>query len=317
VTEQKTTSKLTTRRIITGLIAIFAIVASCWYILRGFQWAEVGKLLGNMNVGCFALGVFALNIPYWHLRALRWRVLLQDCGRRIPYRVLHIATVVGVAIAPFTPAQLGEGLKVELLRRYGDISRETGYATFVVERVVDLGLLLVLGALAVVAHFPMPMNLRVLLWVALLGLAIAVVVLWRMPLPDRFAAFRAEMKAGLQNPSRTACVLGLSLLGWIVVAVGWQIILMSIGVRLSIFDVFGFMASSTVMLVLSFVPAGVGIWEAGGSLLLEMTGVQRAQAQAGALVLRLFGLATLLLAGARWAWWRWRQPRRASILPHD
>jgi uncharacterized membrane protein YbhN (UPF0104 family) len=304
--EKKTTPQPSWKRLLTGLIAISAIVASCWYILRGFQWTEVGKLLANMDVGCFVLGVLALNIPYWHIRTLRWRVLLQDSGRRIPYRVLHIATVVGVAIGPWTPAQVGEGLKVELLRRYGDISRETGYATFVVERVVDLGLLLGLGALAVASHFPMPGNLRVLLWLALLGLVIAVVVLWRMPLPARLAAFRAEMQSGLENPNRTVRVLGLSVLGWIVVAVGWQIMLMSIGIELSILDLFGFMASSTVMLILSFVPAGVGVWEAGGSFLLEMTGVPRAKAQAGALVLRLFGLATLLQAGARWAWWRWR-----------
>ncbi|MFT5130552.1 MAG: uncharacterized membrane protein YbhN (UPF0104 family), partial [Rhodothermales bacterium] len=174
------------------------------------------------------------------------------------------------------------------------------------ERVIDLTLLLGLGAVAVAVHVPVPDNLRVMLWVAMLGLAFLALALWRLPLPGRAGTMQADIRRSLRSPRSTAMVLLLSLLGWIVVAFGWQVILMSIGVQLSIFDLFGFMASSTMMLILSFVPAGIGVWEAGGSFLLEATGLPRAQAQAGVLVLRLFGLATLLLAGARWAWWRWR-----------
>lgn len=303
---QNTTSKPGAWRLITGLIAISVIIASCWYILRGFEWREVGALFAEMDVGCFVFGVLALNIPYWHLRTLRWRVLLQNSGVSVPYRVLHIATVVGVAIAPVTPAQAGEALKVELLRKYGHMDRQTGYGTFIVERVIDLTLLLGLGAVAVAVHVPVPDNLRVMLWVAMLGLAFLALALWRLPLPGRAGTMQADIRRSLRSPRSTAMVLLLSLLGWIVVAFGWQVILMSIGVQLSIFDLFGFMASSTMMLILSFVPAGIGVWEAGGSFLLEATGLPRAQAQAGVLVLRLFGLATLLLAGARWAWWRWR-----------
>ena len=306
------------KKLLTTVVAIVAVGASLWYLARGFKWPEVWGLLKQMHLGWFVLGVWVANVPYWHVRALRWWLLMRRCGEDPPYRKLHLATMMGVAFAPVTPGQVGEAMKVEMLHRSSGTGRAAGYGTHLVERVFDLGVLLTFGLLgAASGTFPALADLAWLMWLGLAGILAGFAVFCKVTLPGRIGEFQGKVRGWLAHLPTTLAVGALSLLGWTIVAFGWQLVLRSIGLELSVLHLFGFMAAGTVMLILSFVPAGVGVWEAGGSLLLMATGVSEVEAQAGALTLRLYSFATLLLATGIWLCRRTARATASSLQSED
>ncbi len=76
------------------------------------------------------------------------------------------------------------------------------------------------------------------------------------------------------------------------------------------------MSIITLIAVLSVIPGGLGISEAGSAHLLMRFGVATASAEAGALALRSYTLIALALAVIHYAAWKLlRRPKRSVVSP--
>lgn len=104
-------------------------------VVRGVDWSELGHALLNARPLPLAGVVLASIAAYW-VRAQRWGKLLAPLGR-VRGADLFSATMVGFACS-FVVPRSGELIRPWLISRRHAVTTSAGFATIVVERLLDL-----------------------------------------------------------------------------------------------------------------------------------------------------------------------------------
>jgi uncharacterized membrane protein YbhN (UPF0104 family) len=293
------------KKTIKRVIAAVIFSASVWYVAASFQWSDILAILTRVNPGWILVALSTI-IAFWLIRTMRWYFLLKRSGVTIPFKDLYICSAAALGFAIITPFQSGELLKIEMLKKGGQIQRIKGYSSFAIERFCDVAVLLSITGVAVFV-FLNSGDRRTLLWVlaAMANCLICVVfILWKVTLPGRAGRFQHELRQYLGAFSVWMSTMTLTVLCWAMVTVGWYFCFAAIGVNVGFFNTFMLTATATIINVASFVPGAVGVSEAGISFLLVQLGQTQALAQAGAIVLRLYAILILICGAGHYLVWR-------------
>lgn len=269
------------------------------YISYSFHWQDVWSVLRQADLLLFVTSSIVILISYWFVRALRWRVLLNVEDKQVPFVEFYLYTAFTAGLSLVTPFQSGEALKVELLRKHGG-ERVTGYAVFALERILDLLTLLIIAATGLGSTIDgefLP-YIYGLLFVAIVGSACVFALLVFAPY-RKLREFRG-WACGMWNVQTIGAAFLLTVVSWLLVAAGWNLVLRSIGIALSGEQTLTLLSLTTLFGILSFVPGAIGVAEISVTQILSRFGFELAQAQSGALILRCFFLMVLILATAHY-----------------
>jgi uncharacterized membrane protein YbhN (UPF0104 family) len=266
------------------------------YVLLTFRWAELADVLAATDALLFLGGGGATILVYWLLRTARWSVLLGAARARIAFKELYLSTAVSLGLAIVTPLQSGEAGKVEWLKRRGKLDRKTGYSAYALERVLDLAVVCAFGLVGLGGR---AWSTSLFPWlIAALGagvLCLAGIARFAR-LDRRFGDFLASFQLLAADTGLLLKVFGLTVASWLVVALGWYLCLASLSIALSAGDSLTLLSLITLVNVLSFVPGAWGVSEIGIAEFLRALGHEPAAAQAGAIILRGYGMLTLAIA---------------------
>jgi len=301
------------RRALTGSFSLIVFAASAWYIGRTFQWRELGQVLRDVNLACLVGGGGASIVVYWMIRTLRWHILLRRTGTHVPLLDLYMCTAVSLSFALFTPLRSGEMLKIELLKKYGMVQRSPGYGSFLVERALDLLTLMTVACISLLTSLNILPN-RKLAYYILGGLVLAcvagLIVLTKLRLKGRPQQLLEHMRQCTGNVPTLVLVAAITCVSWAAVALTWHIFLFSAGIHLGFAKTLALMSIVALISILSLIPGGLGISEAGASQLLIHFGLAVAPAQAGSLILRSNSLLAIALGAGHLGLWKWVRSRR-------
>jgi uncharacterized protein (TIRG00374 family) len=128
-------------RLLAGAIAALLLLA---VFFRGVSWAALGQALAGARWLPLA-GLVLVTVVIYGVRAVRWGGLLRPLGR-VRLSDLVSATFVGFATGLLVP-RAGEIARPWLVSRRYPIGLSAGFATIILERLVDLVTVLVLFAL--------------------------------------------------------------------------------------------------------------------------------------------------------------------------
>jgi hypothetical protein len=139
-------------RLLAGALAALALLA---FFFRGLDFSALGRALAGA-AWLPLMGVSAVTVLLYGIRAWRWGGLLAPLGR-VRIGDLFSATIVGFATALLIP-RAGELVRPWLVSKRYPISVSAGFATIILERLVDLVTVLVLFAAYLFALPPPPMQ---------------------------------------------------------------------------------------------------------------------------------------------------------------
>ncbi len=128
------------RRLLLGGLAALGLLA---LFFRGMDWGGLGRALVGARWLPLA-GVVLVTVLLYAIRAWRWGALLAPLGR-VGMADLFSATMVGFASGLLVP-RAGEILRPWLISRRHPIPTSAGFATIILERLIDLVTVLVLFA---------------------------------------------------------------------------------------------------------------------------------------------------------------------------
>jgi hypothetical protein len=196
-------------RVVLGTVIAVALLA---LVLWGLDLRALGRTLAQAQPAPLVAAVGVTVLAYW-LRAWRWQALLAPV-LRVPVAELHRATLVGFAASLAVPRS-GEFLRPWLVARRHPVAASAGFATIVVERVIDLLCVLAMLALylLVLPRPPMEIHGRWLDALGRAGLAAALVAalllaaLWGLH-ACRDALGRRLAGVGRRLPGRLAARAG-------------------------------------------------------------------------------------------------------------
>jgi uncharacterized protein (TIRG00374 family) len=128
-------------RLLLGMLLAAVLLA---LFFRGIDWSALGQALRGART-LPLVGLVLVTLIVYSMRAWRWGDLLAPLGR-VGQADLFSATMVGFASGLLVP-RAGELLRPWLISRRYPISTSAGFATIILERLVDLITVLALFAL--------------------------------------------------------------------------------------------------------------------------------------------------------------------------
>ncbi len=294
-----------------------------------FRNADLGQVWVEMRAANLALVAVAalVNFVTYPLRTLRWQYLLAPVGR-VRFGSALSTTIIGFAASVILPARAGEVLRPYLLARRERLSATSAFATVVLERVLDLVMvLLLLGAfLLTAAPGRGPFHEEGLRAVRAGGLAAALAAVgllilfgalaghpdWlvrlvhrlerRLPVAaGRVAPLVERFTAGLatvRQPRRLLTALALSVPLWLTIAAG--IWVMALAFHMTVPYVGSFLIVAILVIGVAVpTPGAIGGFHAAFEMAVtSFYGVSADRAVGGAIVLHAASFLPVVLAGA-------------------
>ena len=158
------------KRLFSAIIGGAVFSYCIYYMFRFFQWKSIVQVLLQVDL-LWLLGAGSSTILiYWLLRTVRLFFMLKAIDVHIHFFRLYLVGSTSMAFAVITPFQSGEAIKIELLKKSGDLDRIPGYAIFAAEKILDLIVVLFLAALSIFFGVSKLMDENVLLIVSVTSL---------------------------------------------------------------------------------------------------------------------------------------------------
>ncbi len=294
--------------VIAGVLLTLSVV----YMLWTFDWSAIGAILVQVRPVWIIAGAVPATVAFWVVRSWRYGLLMRGLEIELPLWELYIASAISLSLANFTPMQVGEAAKVEMLRRRQALERLDGYGGFVLERVLDAYVLVLLACAGPLLGLDLfDAKLRWGLWAALVVLTVAgLVLLYGVSLGGPLGKVLDTVQRSVRSFWHLLALFGLTLLGWILVAVVWFSLLCSVELVMPFAMAVGATAGLTLINILSLIPGAFGISEVAAAQLFMALGYEEGLSQAGAIALRGSSLIGLLLGLPHLWWWRLRTASR-------
>lgn len=307
-------------------ISLLLAVGLLVLFFRGVDWNAMGRALRGAHP-LYLCGVVLVTLVTYAARAWRWGFLLAPLAR-VPFGRLVSATFIGFMSGLLIP-RAGEVVRPYLVARDHPVPVSAGFASIVLERLVDLITVLLLFALYLYVlpapraqtHGPLLGVLKVAGTAAGAGalVILGVLLAWHRhsdlamrladrllrPFPARFAAAvsRAVRSFGdglavlKASPPHLAAIMGQSFVVWLLLALGIHWNNRAFGLELPF---------HTAFLILAFLTVGVAIptpGTVGGfhafyrAALTEAYGVDNDVAAAAGIASHALGNLPVLLLG--------------------
>lgn len=324
--------------ILAGLLLVSLLLA---YAVRGVSPSRVLAVLGRLG-GVETVFWVAVNLAVTAAMCIRWKVMVQCLGRRVPFLHLVRYRVAANAVSMLTPGPQfgGEPLQVFCLVRHHGMAGDRASASVAMDRVFELAfsfLLLGLGGLSLyrlegvrgLPLWPMAVPAAFLLaavaWAVAArrrqaglfhGIASAGKARWaedslRMRWLRRLAAVEAAALRLLRQPLRVQAVFaGAALAHWLLIAAEFGLVYHFLGVPMEPLQVLAVVVSARLAFLLPL-PAAIGALEGSQVFILGRMGFDPAAGLAACCLFRArdflfvaWGVALAL---------RWMKPRPSPL----
>lgn len=301
------------RLLARSAVGLAVSLVSVALVLRVAEPAETAAVLGAAQGPLVAL-VVALVAGDVLLRSTRWHRLLRPVAP-LPWITVVRFAWIGFLANAVLPARLGEVVRSVLLGRHAGISRTMVLGTVVVERVIDLVVLVGLAAVGVLVAGTRSISTELVVTgvslAALLVLGLVAVValrervagtrltglVARMPRIAALAARLADGLAVVRDRRAVAAAVVLSLAAWAVGSVAWWVGAAALGVTLAPGDAVLVMAVVSLSTAIPSGPGYVGSWELAAVTALGFLGVDASTALAVALLVHGVVLGVTVAGG--------------------
>ncbi|MDO8736713.1 MAG: lysylphosphatidylglycerol synthase transmembrane domain-containing protein [Thermoleophilia bacterium] len=249
----------------------------------------------------------ACTLVNYLVRFVKWEYLIRVIDIRIPVVPSFVIFISGLTMT-ISPAKMGEVMKSFLLKDYGDVPVSHSSPVVVAERATDVMGIVILGSAGSLAYafgrelmaVTVVMMTLFIILVQTRSLCLRLIKLAeRIPFIRRFAEHFEKFYESayvLLKVRRLLPSVVLSTIGWFFECLAAYICLRGLGVDLSLMLVTFIFVFASLAGALSMIPGGLGVAEGSMTGLMVSNGVDRGDAVAGTILIRLvtFWFAILL-----------------------
>jgi uncharacterized protein (TIRG00374 family) len=295
------------RFLIRTVAGIAISVLAFALVFRSVDLSATGRILSEAAPQWVLLAAAFLVVDVL-IRALRWRRLLAPI-KDVPFGATLAYLLIGYLANNVLPARLGELVRCHYLGDREGISRTTALGTVVVERVVDIAVVVAIAAFAIIV-----LSIRGLVASAVLvGVAIVVLLViglvigiaaHRIPGAERVAAAAArwprvgelarKLRHGLAVAGRPRTLfeaLALSVIAWGATLLAFAAAGQAVGIELTVGQAALLAAGVALAAAIPSGPASLGTFELAGVRIAQAFGIAAEPAFAIALLVH----ATILV----------------------
>lgn len=298
--------------ILAGIIAVILLILA----IKGVSWEEMIDTVRRSDPVIILL-VISLTTINLFFRGIRWGILISG-EKPLQPMTMFWATNDGYLGNALLPARAGELIRSAIVGIKTGIGTSFVFATALTERIVDAGVLVLIGMILLpgVSGLPasIPIALRVMAVVAAAGLLLILVFpliekfvrksLTKLPIPEGWKAkldgilgrFVLGTRAFV-NPARAAGFLGLTPIIWLLDGFITVELAKAMSLSLSLSQALLLMVALGLASALPSTPGYVGIYQFVATTVLPVFGMTKSEALTFILCYQALGVIVYLFWG--------------------
>jgi uncharacterized protein (TIRG00374 family) len=250
------------------------------------------------------LAGLGLALSNYLLRFLRWAFYLKVLKIEAPVDISALVFLSGLAMS-VTPGKAGELVKCYLLNSKTQVPVSRSAPVVVMERLTDVISVIILGLTGfVLLPVPVIMVLAVALVVSVIGLMFALsrhaLRLTGLPILSKWSELLRDSQEGFKElAAPRVMVVGVAIgaVAWFAEGLALWVILRGIGSEIDLVRALPIYAAATLVGAVTALPGGLVGTEGSMLAFLQQSGVTRAGASAGTVLIRLVTLWFAVLVG--------------------
>jgi glycosyltransferase 2 family protein len=284
---------------IIGLYSAFLIVSDINIIFD--------KIL-NFKVELLPI-IFSLIIFGWFIHFTRWHLLLKNSDIHIPFKNSFSIYLAQFSLA-FIPGEIGDLIKVEILKRKFNISR-TKSSPIIISEWIYTGVGLVFLSFVGIFFFEFSIYVSIVFgsFITILFIAInskkmftkIITILGKIKFISNFTKPLENSFDGIKKSMNGKIAIYCSLLSitfWLIESIVVFFIMLGYGITsIQILDIIPMYSTSILLGFVSFLPLGIGVVEGTFSGFLSSYGIDFTTAFTVAIIIRLFTRWIQILVG--------------------
>lgn len=277
-----------------NLIRIIGIILFL-YILSKINLQELFQVLKNINLYYFLRALVLLPFSYF-FGILKWKTLVNSQGLRPPFLRLTEIFLKGLFLGTVTPGRLGELWKAKYLREQSDISKGGALYSPVMERFIDLIIIIAVGSAGIISIFLFRQMGWLIVFLILILIIFLTYFLIRIFSPlflrKKTNSFLDEFLKGLRELN-FLLFLKLSLYGvlyYLTTVLIYYFLALSLGIEITFFNLFLIVALVLLLLILPVTILGLGTREAGYIFFFSIFNIGASAAVAFSSLVLLMGI---------------------------
>lgn len=185
-------------------LSLLAGLLLLWWVFQGQDMQAIGETLRNARYEWIAASGLAALWSHW-LRALRWRMLMAPLGTQ-PTKAQAFHAVMFGYLANLALPRMGEITRCGAINRKTKLPINSLLGTVIIERAIDMILLLVFTALTILLNFSLLQGPMVRMSQKLIDLQILGIPLWLIGLSGLLGSvggiwwYRKSLSGKLNHP---------------------------------------------------------------------------------------------------------------------
>ena len=259
--------------------------------------------IGNLPISYLLAGL-GLALSNYLLRFLRWAFYLKVLKIKAPVGISALVFLSGLAMS-ITPGKAGELVKCYLLNSKTQVPVSRSAPVVVMERLTDVVSVIILGLTGfVLLPVPVIVVLAVAMVVSVIGLMFALsrhaLRLTGLPILSKWSELLRDSQEGFKElAAPRVMVVGVAIgaVAWFAEGLALWVILRGIGSEIDLVRALPIYAAATLVGAVTALPGGLVGTEGSMLAFLQQTGVTRAGASAGTVLIRLVTLWFAVLVG--------------------
>ena len=259
--------------------------------------------IGNLPISYLLAGL-GLAASNYLLRFLRWAFYLKVLKIEAPVDISALVFLSGLAMS-ITPGKAGELVKCYLLNSKTQVPVSRSAPVVVMERLTDVISVIILGLTGfVLLPVPVIVVLASALVVSVIGLMFALsrhtLRLTGLPILSKWSELLRDSQEGFKElAAPRVMVVGVTIgaVAWFAEGLALWVILRGIGSEIDLVRALPIYAAATLVGAVTALPGGLVGTEGSMLAFLQQSGVTRAGASAGTVLIRLVTLWFAVLVG--------------------
>ena len=259
--------------------------------------------IGNLPISYLLAGL-GLAASNYLLRFLRWAFYLKVLKIEAPVDISALVFLSGLAMS-ITPGKAGELVKCYLLNSKTQVPVSRSAPVVVMERLTDVISVIILGLTGfVLLPVPVIVVLAVAMVVSVIGLMFALsrhaLRLTGLPILSKWSELLRDSQEGFKElAAPRVLVVGVAIgaVAWFAEGLALWVILRGIGSEIDLVRALPIYAAATLVGAVTALPGGLVGTEGSMLAFLQQSGVTRAGASAGTVLIRLVTLWFAVLVG--------------------
>ena len=284
------------------LLAVLTVGVFVALVGYGDFDGTIGEI-GNLPISYLLAGL-GLALSNYLLRFLRWAFYLKVLKIEAPVDISALVFLSGLAMS-ITPGKAGELVKCYLLNSKTQVPVSRSAPVVVMERLTDVISVIILGLTGfVLLPVPVIVVLAVALVVSVIGLMFALsrhaLRLTGLPILSKWSELLRDSQEGFKElAAPRVMVVGVAIgaVAWFAEGLALWVILRGIGSEIDLVRALPIYAAATLVGAVTALPGGLVGTEGSMLAFLQQSGVTRAGASAGTVLIRLVTLWFAVLVG--------------------